>query len=311
VIRVEALSKSYGTVKALDAISLDVNQGEILGLLGPNGAGKTTTLKILSGYLRPDAGRVDIKGLNGVEQTEQTRALLGYLPEYNPLYQDLLVYDYLHYIAAMRGIPLAARDQRVAEMVELCGLASAVAFKVGELSKGNRQRVGLAQAMIHDPEILILDEPTAGLDPNQISEIRDLIRQLGRKKTVILSSHILSEVEATCDRVVIIHHGKVVADGSTRLLQSQAAGDAKVTVKLAQGKPREVLAALKALPGVVSAERGEDEGAEIQGYALQCDRGADLRPEVFRMAAKEGWVLYELRREAVSLEDVFKQLTAE
>jgi ABC-2 type transport system ATP-binding protein len=311
VIRVEELSKSYGSVKALDAISLEVNQGEILGLLGPNGAGKTTTLKILSGYLRPDSGAVDIKGLNGVEQTEQTRALLGYLPEYNPLYQDLLVYDYLHYIAAMRGMPVATREQRVAEMVELCGLVPAVNFKVGELSKGNRQRVGLAQAMIHDPEILILDEPTAGLDPNQISEIRDLIRQLGRKKTVILSSHILSEVEATCDRVVIIHRGRVVADGSTKMLQSQASGDAKIVVKLGAGKSREVISAFKGLPGVVNAERGEDEGSEIQGYTLHCDHGTDLRPEVSRLVQKEGWVLYELRRDVVSLEDVFKQLTAQ
>jgi ABC-2 type transport system ATP-binding protein len=308
---VEELSKSYGPVKALDAISLEVNQGEILGLLGPNGAGKTTTLKILAGYLRPDAGVVDIKGLNGVEETEKTRALLGYLPEYNPLYQDLLVYDYLHYRAAMRGMALGTREQRVAEMVELCGLVPAVNFKVGELSKGNRQRVGLAQAMIHDPEILILDEPTAGLDPNQISEIRDLIRRLGKEKTVILSSHILSEVEATCDRVVIIHRGRVVANGSTQLLQSQAAGDTKISLKIGQSKSREVLAALKSLSGVVKAERGQDESPEIQGYTLHCDRGTDLRPEVFRLAGKEGWALYELRRDVVSLEDVFKQLTAE
>jgi ABC-2 type transport system ATP-binding protein len=310
VIRIDDLSKHYGTVKALDAISFEVHQGEILGLLGPNGAGKSTTLKILSGYLRPDTGRVTLKGLDVVEETEKVRTLIGYLPEYNPLYQDLLVFDYLHYIAAMRGIDPALHDQRVQAMVEVCGLTPAVNFKIGELSKGNRQRVGLAQAMIHDPEILILDEPTAGLDPNQIGEIRDLIKRLGQKKTVILSSHILSEVEATCDRVVIIHQGKVVADAQPKTLQAQAEGDVKIHVKLGSGKQREVAAALKSVPGVLSVERGGDESDAVWSYDLRCNRESDLRPEVFRLAGREGWALYELRREVVSLEDIFKQLTS-
>jgi len=309
MITVENLTKSYGPVKALDGISMSVHQGEILGLLGPNGAGKSTTLKILSGYLWPDAGRVTIKERDVVEQTEEVRKIIGYLPEYNPLYQDLLVYDYLHYIAQMRGIPVDQREARVKDMVLTCGLKAAVDHKVGELSKGNRQRVGLAQAMIHDPEVLILDEPTAGLDPNQISEIRDLIKRLGQKKTVIVSSHILSEVEATCDRVVIIHQGRVVADGQPKELQASSGDESRLHLKLSDGKGQEVLGALKRISGVSAAERTEDENEEIHGYLVRSSRDCDLRPEIFRLAGREGWTLYEMHREVVSLEDVFKRLT--
>lgn len=309
MIRIDELSKSYGTVKALAGISFEVQQGEILGLLGPNGAGKSTTLKILSGYLSPDSGRVTLKDLDVVEETEKVRTLIGYLPEYNPLYQDLLVYDYLHYIAAMRGIDPALHEERVRNMVDVCGLTPAVNFKIGELSKGNRQRVGLAQAMIHDPEILILDEPTAGLDPNQIGEIRDLIKRLGRKKTVILSSHILSEVEATCDRVVIVNRGKIVANAQPKELQAQAAGDAKIQLKLGRRKQGDVVEVLKNLPHVISVEISTAESEDIVSYSLRCTRGSDLRPELARLVAKEGWMLYELYREVISLEDVFKQLT--
>ncbi len=309
MITIEHLCKSYGPVKALDDVSLEVRQGEILGLLGPNGAGKTTTLKIVAGYLLPDAGRVTVKDLDVLEHSEPVRELIGYLPEYNPLYQDLLVYDYLHYVAAMRGIPPAEREARVRAMVEVCGLAGAVALRVGELSKGNRQRVGLAQAMIHDPQVLILDEPTSGLDPNQIGEIRDLIRRLGQKKTVIISSHILSEVEATCDRVVILHEGRVVADGQPRQLQAEARDESRLHLKLANGQGREVLSALKTLPGVKAVESGEDESELIHGYLVRSAPDLDLRPEIFRLAGREGWTLYEMHREVVSLEDVFRRLT--
>jgi ABC-2 type transport system ATP-binding protein len=309
MITVDGLSKSYGAVKALDGVSFEVKQGEILGLLGPNGAGKTTTLKILAAYLWPDAGRAVLKDRDVVEEPDAVRRMIGYLPEYNPLYPDLLVYDYLKYIAEMRGIPAAEREARVKDMVVTCGLRAAVDRRVGELSKGNRQRVGLAQAMIHDPEVLILDEPTAGLDPNQISEIRDLIKHLGASKTVIISSHILSEVEATCDRVVILHQGRVVADGQPKDLQARSAEGSRIRLKLADAPAGEALAALKRLPGVSGAERGEDEGDGIRGYWVQTDPDSDPRPEIFKLAAREGWTLYELHREVVSLENVFKRLT--
>ncbi len=310
MITLEGLSKSYGPVKALENISLEVRSGEILGLLGPNGAGKTTTLKIMSGYLWPDAGRVNIKGLDVVEQTERIRDLIGYLPEYNPLYPDMLVFDYLAYVARMRNIPPDQVESRLREMVEVCGLTQAVAQKIGELSKGNRQRVGLAQAMIHDPEVLILDEPTSGLDPNQISEIRDLIKRLGKKKTVVISSHILSEVEATCHRVVIIHQGRVVADGQPRELQAKASRESRLYLKLANGKGQQVLSTLQSLPGVTAVERAEDENDLIHGYLVRSALDQDLRSEIFRLAGREGWTLYEMRREVASLEDIFRQLTS-
>lgn len=309
MITVDGLRKSYGAVKALDGISFEVNQGEILGLLGPNGAGKTTTLKVLAAYLWPDAGRVTLRDLDVVREPEAVRRVIGYLPEYNPLYPDLLVYDYLKYIAEMRGIPAGDREARVRDMVTTCGLHAAVDRRVGELSKGNRQRVGLAQAMIHDPEVLILDEPTAGLDPNQISEIRDLIKHLGVKKTVIISSHILSEVEATCDRVVILHQGRVVADGQPKDLQARSGERSRIRLKLADAPAGEVLAALKRVSGVADAGRGEDESERILGYWVTTDAENDPRPELFRLAAREGWTLYELDREVVSLESVFKRLT--
>jgi ABC-2 type transport system ATP-binding protein len=308
-VRVRGLRKSFGDHVALDGIDLDVAAGSVFALLGPNGAGKTTTLKILSAYLRPDAGWATLKDLDVVQEPDAVRQLIGYLPEYNPLYPDLLVYDYLMYIAEMRGIPAGERLARVREMVSICGLRSAVDRRVGELSKGNRQRVGLAQAMIHDPEVLILDEPTAGLDPNQISEIRELIKHLGASKTVIISSHILSEVEATCDRVVILHQGRVVADGQPKDLQARSAEGSRLWLKLADAPAGEVLAALKRLAGVSGAERGEDESDRIRGYWVQTDPESDPRPEIFKLAAREGWTLYELHREVVSLENVFKRLT--
>jgi len=310
MISIEDLSKHFGPVRAVDSVSFEVRKGEILGLLGPNGAGKTTTLRLISGYLQPDAGSIKVADFDAVGNPGPVREKIGYLPEYNPLYQDLLVYDYLHYIAEMRGIPEVEREGRVASIVSQCGLSEAVAKKIGELSKGNRQRVGLAQAMIHDPEILILDEPTAGLDPNQISEIRDLIKRLGREKTVILSSHILSEVEATCDRVVIIHQGKVVADGNPKQLQKQSVDETRLHLKIAGGKGKNVLAALKQLRDVKSAESAEDESAEIKGYLVKSAHDHDLRPEIFQLATREGWTLYEMHREVVSLEDLFRRLTA-
>lgn len=310
MIQIEDLSKNFGTVKAVDHVSLEVRRGEILGLLGPNGAGKTTTLRLISGYLRPDTGSISVGGLDALDDAQPVREMIGYLSEYNPIYQDMLVYDYLHFIAQMREFSGDERDQRVREMVKVCGLENEVGKKISEVSKGNRQRVGLAQAMIHDPEYLILDEPTAGLDPNQIREIRDLIKRLGREKTVILSSHILSEVEATCDRVVIIHQGRVVADGNPRELQRQAVDESRLHLKIANGKGQQVLDTLKKMPNVSAAETAEDESQDIKGYLVHSAQEYDLRPDIFRLAGREGWTLYEMHREVVSLEKIFRRLTS-
>ncbi|MCC6396317.1 MAG: ATP-binding cassette domain-containing protein, partial [Bacteroidetes bacterium] len=223
-ISVRNLTKVYGEQKAVDDISFDVNTGEILGFLGPNGAGKTTTMKILTCYMPPTMGSVQVDGLSIDEHSLEVRKKIGYLPEMNPLYHDMNVLDYLEYSAQLHGLRKGAVHHRIKEMVRVCGLESVRHKDIGEMSKGFRQRVGLAQAMIHDPEVLILDEPTSGLDPNQIVEIRNLIKELGQAKTLILSTHILSEVQATCDRVLIINEGKIVADGSPEKLQQEFHG---------------------------------------------------------------------------------------
>ena len=223
-ITIDNLVKKYGGQRAVDHISFTVKTGEIVGFLGPNGAGKTTTMRMITGFITPTEGRITVGGMEIADQMDKIKKHIGYLPENNPLYQDMPVIDYLEYVAGLQGIPKENQPVRVAEMIRITGLNPEKHKKISELSKGFRQRVGLAQAMIHDPEILILDEPTTGLDPNQIVEIRKLIRELGRHKTVILSTHILSEVEATCDRILIINRGKIVADGTSDLLRKQARG---------------------------------------------------------------------------------------
>lgn len=231
-IAVRNLVKMYGDTAAIDDISFDVKTGEILGFLGPNGAGKTTTMKIITCYMPPSSGSVEVDGMNTAEQSLDVRRKIGYLPEMNPLYLDMNVLDYLEYSAQLHGLRGGAVQHRIKEMVHACGLEDVRHKDIGEMSKGYRQRVGLAQSMIHDPEVLILDEPTSGLDPNQIAEIRALIKQLGRAKTVILSTHILSEVQATCDRVLIIHEGKIVANGSPAQLQQEFQGADTITMEI-------------------------------------------------------------------------------
>jgi ABC-2 type transport system ATP-binding protein len=231
-IAVRNLTKLYGTEKAVNDISFDVKTGEILGFLGPNGAGKTTTMKIITCYMPPTSGMVEVEGLDIAEHSFEVRKKIGYLPEMNPLYLDMNVVEYLEYSARLHGLKGVLLRSRLKEMIDVCGIADVRHKDIGELSKGFRQRVGLAQAMIHDPEVLILDEPTSGLDPNQIVEIRNLIRQLGRAKTVVLSTHILSEVQATCDRVIIINEGTIVADGTLEQLQQDFRGSEKISLEL-------------------------------------------------------------------------------
>ncbi len=307
-ITIENLVKKYGGQSAVDHISFEVKTGEIIGFLGPNGAGKTTTMRMITGFITPTGGRIRIGGMGMEEKMDEIKRHIGYLPENNPLYQDMPVIDYLEYVAGLQGITRENIPSRVAEMIRITGLNPEKHKKISELSKGYRQRVGLAQAMIHDPEILILDEPTTGLDPNQIVEIRKLIRELGRHKTLILSTHILSEVEATCDRILIINRGRIVADGTSDLLRKQAQGEELLRVRIEEGDPNRVFKALKELSAVsqVSFMDGQQDK-----YELQCKQGGEAAREVFQLCVKQQWILTEMTPFETKLEDIFRQLTSQ
>ncbi len=305
-IKVENITKSYGRQKAVNRISFHVKTGEILGFLGPNGAGKTTTMKMITNYLIPEEGDIFIGGKSLLEEPEELKKHIGYLPENNPLYVDMPVIDYLEFSAEIQQIPREKIPERVREMVRVCGLNQEKHKKIGELSKGYRQRVGLAQAMIHDPEILILDEPTTGLDPNQIIEIRKLIRELGREKTVILSTHIMQEVEATCDRILIINKGEIVADGTADSLARQVQGQELLHVRIEDADPNEVFKALQQLPTV---ELVDFLDREKNRFEIQSKPDASSNREVFRLCTEKGWVLTEMIPIETKLEDIFRELT--
>lgn len=310
-IAVRNLTKMYGQQKAVDDISFDVKSGEILGFLGPNGAGKTTTMKIITCFMPPTTGRVEVEGLDIFDHSLEVRKKIGYLPEMNPLYYDMNVLDYLEYSAQLHGLKAGAIQHRIKEMVHVCGLEEVRHKDIGEMSKGYRQRTGLAQAMIHEPEVLILDEPTSGLDPNQIVEIRNLIRQLGRAKTVVLSTHILSEVQATCDRVLIINEGKIVANGTPEQLQQEFHGAESLTIELKTGamNPLEqVIPKLRTIQGVTNVTLLSQKDS-ITRFELHADKGADVREATFRLIVAEGWLLLEMHRSVTSLEEVFHKLT--
>ena len=307
MIEIKALSKSYGATRALDKISFTVPTGQIMGFLGPNGAGKSTTMKIITCFMPPTEGQVVIDGMDAQEHSLEVRRKIGYLPENNPLYTEMNVLDYLTFVQRLRAIPSSEHSRRNKRMIDLCGLGDVVRKDIGELSKGYRQRVGLAQAIIHEPEILILDEPTVGLDPNQIVEIRALIKELGRAKTLILCTHILSEVEQACDRVLIINRGSIVGDGSPASLRAASQGHDRLFVEL-KGPGSEVRAALEKLNG--AARVGVVEGEGGGRFVIESSGGRDLRESVFNLAKDRNWVLLELRRESVRLEDVFRELTA-
>ncbi|MDY0059045.1 MAG: ATP-binding cassette domain-containing protein [Myxococcota bacterium] len=310
MISVQDIRKSYGSLQALDRVSFEVPAGQILGFLGPNGAGKTTMMKILTTFISPTAGTAKVAGYDVLDDSLEVRRRLGYLPEQCPIYDDVTVYEYLEYVAEARDLPADRLQQRLYRTLELCGLTGRVDQIIGTLSKGYRQRVGLAQAMIHEPDVLILDEPTSGLDPNQIVEIREVIKRIGREKTVILSTHILSEVQATCDRVVIINQGRLIADGTPDdLVRQMGSNDLVVGLKRSGCKLEEARELLGKLPGVVSVgeQRGEEEGTLL--LRLGVGGKQDVRPELFRAVVERGWVLLELRRAEHNLEDVFRQLT--
>jgi len=310
-INVRNLTKLYGDQKAIDDLSFEVKTGEILGFLGPNGAGKTTTMKIITCYMPPTSGTVDIDGLNIFDHSIEVRRKIGYLPEMNPLYLDMNVLEYLEYAAQLHGMGPNIITARIKEMVQMCGLANVRHKDIGELSKGYRQRVGLAQALIHEPEVLILDEPTSGLDPNQIVEIRNLIKQLGRAKTFILSTHILSEVQATCDRVLIINEGKIVADGSPEQLQQDFKGAEMVTLELktsAVNALDQISPKLRSLGSVTEVELVSQKNSTSR-FQIHVEKGSDIREAAFRLAVSEGWIVLELTRKSTSLEEVFHKLT--
>ena len=305
-IIVDGLSKTYGPQNAVDGISFEVKTGEILGFLGPNGAGKSTTMKILSCFIAPSAGRVSIGGFSLLENQEDIKKRIGYLPENNPLYLEMPVMEYLDYVAALQSMEKAIIPNRIKEMVRICGLDREKHKKIGELSKGYRQRVGLAQAMIHDPEILILDEPTSGLDPNQIVQIRELIKDLGKEKTVILSTHILPEVEATCDRILIINNGKIVADGTADTLRKQAQGQELLTVRIEGGDSNQVIKELQSIESIAMVDPITKDNLTL---TVQSKADVSSARTIFDLCVKNKWYLTQMTPMETRLEDIFRDLT--
>ncbi|MDY6933617.1 MAG: ATP-binding cassette domain-containing protein [Spirochaetota bacterium] len=305
MINVSGLTKYYGDFLAVDNISFSIREGEITGLLGPNGAGKTTTLRMLTCYLNPTSGRINIGDYLVDENPLEVKKLIGYLPETAPLYSEMVVYDYLQFVGEIRSI---VDQTRIKEIANLCGLNDVMHKNIGALSKGYKQRVGLAHAMIHDPEILILDEPTSGLDPNQIIEIRNLIKRIGQKKTVILSTHILSEVEATCDRVIIIDSGHIVADARTSELKSGVGKDVKLSIKVSGVNFNTLSEEVKKIDGINSIkEKHDEEGLTSATVISSSDK--DARADIFKLISERGWILFEMLKEHRTLENVFRELT--
>ena len=302
MIRVSGLTKDYGARRAVDRVTFEAEQGEVLGFLGPNGAGKTTTMRILAGYMPPTEGEAIVAGYDVVTESLEVRRRVGYLPETVPLYTDMVVFDYLKFMADLRHLPNA--DERVDDALEMVGMEDRASGYIGSLSKGMRQRVGLAQALLHKPEVLILDEPTIGLDPGQVVEVRELIRSIGKERTVLLSTHILTEAQNICDRVLIINKGKIVAEDTPENLQARLVGSERVIIRVrgdSDGLPK-IIAKIK---GVQGAEPKPDGTVEFE-FAP----GQDVRPEVAKAVIKEGFDLLEMRSVGMSLEEIFLELTS-
>jgi len=305
-IVVENITKRFGTQKAVDNVSFRVKTGEILGFLGPNGAGKSTTMRAITCFLAPNEGDIHIGEYSIHQHPEKIKKIIGYLPESNPLYQDMPVIDYLKFVAELHAIPKNKISERILEMVHTCSLEGEKHKKIGQLSRGYRQRVGLAQALIHNPQVLVFDEPTSGLDPNQIIEIRDLIREIGREKTVILSSHILAEVEATCDRILIINKGRIVADGTSNDLRKQAQDKEILKLTIEDGDRNAIFKALQVLSNTDLVDIISQSG---NTFELQSKPGTSSRKDVFRLCVDKGWILTEMTPTETKLEDVFRELT--
>jgi ABC-2 type transport system ATP-binding protein len=306
MIKVENLTKRYAGQTAIRDLNFEVGQGEIMGFLGPNGAGKTTTMRILAGFMPATSGRASIAGFDVFEQSLQARARLGYMPENVPLYSDMRVSEYLDYRAALKGVPHRRIGERVGDVEELCGLKEVEKKLIGALSKGYRQRVGLADALLHEPDLLILDEPTIGLDPNQIRQVRELIKNLGKQHTILLSTHILPEVEMTCSRVIIIHKGRIEAcDTPENLLgQIRQAGGVVVEAKTGRDDGTEELKKISGVRDVMT-----DVDGDWKHFSLRVESGLDVREEIFRLASERRWTLRELSQRRATLEDVFVEIT--
>jgi ABC-2 type transport system ATP-binding protein len=309
MIHVENLTKYYDHFCAVDQISFDISKGEVVGLLGPNGAGKTTTLKMLTGYFKPSAGQIRVKDLSIDDHPLEIKQMIGYLPESSPFYKGMLVYDYLDYVSRIRGVSDNDRIPRLKYLAELCGLKDIMHKAIGELSKGLNQRVGLAHAMMNDPDFLVLDEPTQGLDPNQIVEIRNIIRKIGREKTILFSTHILSEAEATCDRIIIINRGKIVADGATQELKQSAGKETTIDISLLNAEFSAVEKELSAVPGVSKIRQISRTDDGILAVKVSCRSEADLREPIYRKIKAAPWLLMEFRQETRTLENIFRDLT--
>ena len=301
---VENLTKSFENQKVVDSISFQAKRGEILGFLGPNGAGKTTTMKIMAGLLTPDFGNITFGDYSIGKQTGKIKNIIGYLPERNPLYNEMNVIDFLFFISKLHNIPKYKITSRVLDMIRLCGLDNDKHKQIGELSKGFRQRVGIAQALIHDPEVVILDEPTTGLDPNQIFGIRKIIKEIGEEKTVILSSHILSEIETTCDQVMIMSNGKIVANGTTSELRRKSDAEYCLKVGIKGGETSDIHKALDNLPGVLHIEI-----IHKQNFELQCKPDIEIEKSIFSLCQDNNWYISELTPVQTRLEDIFRKVT--
>lgn len=311
MIEVENLTKFYGDFCAVDHINLTVDKGQVLGLLGPNGAGKTTTLRMLTGYLSPSDGMIRMGDLDIETDLINIKRQIGYLPESAPIYQNMLVYDYLDYVARIRGLQNSNKNNRMKQLSEICGLKEIMHKTIGELSKGLNQRVGLAHAMMSDPEVLILDEPTSGLDPNQIVEIREIIRKIGQKKTIILSTHILSEVEAVCDRVVIINRGKIVADDSTKTLRQRQDKEQHILISLENANFDAAKEKLSPIEGVIEIRKTNENANENNKVNLLCRSENDNRSKIYECIKQTDWILTEFYKETKTLETIFRELTKE
>lgn len=311
MITVENLTKYYGDFCAVNGINLSIDSREIVGLLGPNGAGKTTTLRMLTGFMAPTEGTIRVKDYSVPDDSVEIKRMIGYLPESAPLYNDMLVYDYLMYVASVREMDKKTAIARLKQLSDICGLHAIMHLAIGELSKGLKQRVGIAHAMMSDPEILVLDEPTSGLDPNQIVEIRSIIREIGREKTVILSTHVLTEVEATCDRVVIINKGKIIADEGTEALRQSVSDTQDILLTLRNADYNAVADAFGDIDGVRKIERISMTGKGELAVRVQGSASVDVREVLYERIKKREWILIEFRQERKTLEKIFQELTKE
>ena len=310
MIHIENLTKSYGSTKAVRGISFDVGKGQVVGFLGPNGAGKSTTMKVLTGFLEASSGVVQVKGIDVSKNPVEAKKHIGYLPENNPLYEEMMVEEYLEYVARMRGVPKEKTARAIANAVERCGLGDKRGKDIGELSKGYRQRVGLAQAILHEPDILVLDEPTTGLDPNQVIEIRNLIKELGTEKTILMSTHILPEVQHTCSRALIISDGVLKADGPPSTLSSDGTTIAvTLRARAAELKAGDILQILRALPGISDVTPTPTTESNAHAFTISAKGDTDPREALFDAVVDKKLVLLALERRSVSLEETFRKLT--